>query len=69
VDTLFTLISPTVRAHLRMLSMISFAVRDEQFRQVLRSHGSREEIFEHARRVEQCFPVPAATVEHASRES
>ncbi len=69
VDTLFTLISPTVRAHLRMLSMISFAVRDEQFRQVLRAHGSREEVFEHVRRIEQFFPSPAANVEQAKRES
>jgi len=48
VHTLFTLISPTVRAHLRMLAIISFALREPGFKEVLRRQDSREEIMSHA---------------------
>ena len=40
VHTLFTLISPTVRAHLRMLSLLSFALRETSFREILKQQGS-----------------------------
>lgn len=59
VSTLFTLISPTVRAHLHLLSRIAFALRDPDFKQVIQRQGSRDEILREARRVEGTFAVPA----------
>jgi PTS system nitrogen regulatory IIA component len=61
VHTLFTLISPTVRAHLHLLSRIAFALRDPGFKQVIQRQGSRDEIFQEARRVEGSFASPAAS--------
>lgn len=52
VSILFSLISPTVRAHLRLLSRLSFALQDPGFKSVVTHHGSRDEIFAEARRVE-----------------
>lgn len=53
VDTLFTLISPTVRAHLHLLSRLSFALRDRGFKEAVLGQAAREEILaaaEHAER-------------------
>jgi len=36
VQVLFTMVSPTARAHLHLLSRLSFALRDAEFRQQLR---------------------------------
>src|SRR5262249_51041259 len=44
VDTLFVLISPTIRTHLRMLARIACALREERFRAVLKRRSSDEEI-------------------------
>lgn len=44
VHTLFTMLSPTVRAHLQMLARLSFALRQPDFAEVIARHGSREEI-------------------------
>lgn len=53
VGILFTLISPTVRAHLHMLSKLAFALRDPRFKEVITRHGSREEILAEAHRIEE----------------
>ncbi len=45
VHTLFCLISPTLRAHLHLLSKLSFALRDPGFKGAIERQGSREEIF------------------------
>src|SRR5258708_5511860 len=52
VTTLFTLISPTVRAHLYLLSRLGFALRDPDFKNSVLNQDSREEILEALRRVE-----------------
>jgi len=44
VDTLFTLVSPTVRAHLGLLSKLAFALRDGRFRQAVARRDSRQEL-------------------------
>jgi len=44
VGTLFTLISPTVRAHLHLLSRLSFALRDREFKEAVLRQAAREEI-------------------------
>ncbi len=53
VTVLFTLINPTVRAHLHLLSRLAFVLNDKGFRDVLKRQGSRDEIFAEARRVMQ----------------
>jgi nitrogen PTS system EIIA component len=50
VHTLFTLVSPMIRAHLHLLSHLSFALREPRFHQAIISQGSREEILDAARR-------------------
>ncbi len=44
VDVLFTLISPTVRAHLHLLSRLSFALRDPGFKEAIVRQAGREEL-------------------------
>jgi PTS system nitrogen regulatory IIA component len=53
VNTLFTLISPTVRAHLHLLSRLSFALRDQRFREAVLGQASREEILAAAEAAER----------------
>src|SRR5439155_1573995 len=52
VTTLFTLISPTVRAHLHLLSRLGYALRDPDFKSAILKQASRDEILEALRRVE-----------------
>lgn len=53
VNVLFTLVTPTVRSHLHLLSTLGFLLRDGDFRRVLEKAGSREEIMTALRRVEE----------------
>src|SRR6266704_2983102 len=46
VTTLFTLISPTVRAHLHLLSRLGFALRDPAFKSAVTRQTSRDEILD-----------------------
>lgn len=52
VGTLFTLISPTIREHLHVLSRLAFALHDPHFKEAIVRQGSRDEILDAARRVE-----------------
>ncbi len=52
VNCLFTLISPTVRSHLYLLSRLAYALRDSGFKDLILRQGSRDEIINEARRVE-----------------
>lgn len=52
VSVLFSLISPTVRGHLRLLSRLSFALSDRGFKDAVLRQASRDEILAEARRVE-----------------
>ena len=52
VNCLFTLISPTVKTHLYLLSRLAHALRDEAFRTVIKNQGSRDEIFSEIDRIE-----------------
>lgn len=45
VQILFPLFSPTIKAHLGILSRLSFALQNPDFRTALTNQGSREEIF------------------------
>ncbi len=55
VRVLFTAVSPTIRAHLRMMSHVAFALRDSAFKDAVLREASREEVFREARRVEASF--------------
>jgi PTS system nitrogen regulatory IIA component len=52
VDTLFSLVSPTVREHLYLLSRLSFAIRDPEFKVCLKRQAPAEEVLRHAQRIE-----------------
>lgn len=67
VSTLFTIVSPTVRSHLHLLSRLAFKLRDVEFRRILARQGSRDEILEALRRVRETgdtggtHPLPGGT--------
>lgn len=63
VHALFMVVSPTVPAHLRILSRLAFALRDEELRALLARRASADEIldrvaFIEATRTTGSFPVP-----------
>lgn len=52
VHVLFSIISPTTRSHLQLLSRLSFVLHDARLRQALIRHAPREEILGEIRRAE-----------------
>ncbi len=61
VGTLFTLTSPTVRAHLHMLSRLGFVLQNQEFKAALKRQASREELMETLARAEALLPTAPAT--------
>jgi PTS system nitrogen regulatory IIA component len=61
VFALFSMVSPTVRAHLHLLSRLSFALHDREFKSVILKQGSRDEILIAARRVEASLLASSPT--------
>jgi nitrogen PTS system EIIA component len=55
VSVLFTVISPTVKAHLHLYSLLGFGLRDPDFNKLIRGHAGREEIIEGIRRLHARF--------------
>jgi PTS system nitrogen regulatory IIA component len=62
VTTLFTLVSPTVRAHLHLLSRLAFTLRDQRFKTAVRTQASRDEIFSALHAAESALAPPPAEV-------
>ena len=60
VFALFSLVSPTVRAHLRLLSRLAFGLHSARFKDAVLRQASREDIFEEARRVEADLAASSA---------
>lgn len=60
VETLFTLICSTVRAHLSMLSKLSLALRDPAFEKAISNRESREAILSVANQLENA-PTPMSS--------
>ena len=56
VYCLFTLVSPTVKAHLHLLSRLAYVLRDKNLRHVLERQGGREEILSEIVRIESSLP-------------
>ena len=67
VFVLFSLISPTVRGHLRLLSRLSFALSDPGFKAAVLRQAARDEILAEARRVEQALR-PAEDIADQAQE-
>jgi PTS system nitrogen regulatory IIA component len=52
VHVLFAMVSPTVRAHLRLLSRLSFALHDAGFKKAVLREAARDQILRECQRVE-----------------
>ncbi|HNX27179.1 MAG TPA: PTS sugar transporter subunit IIA [Phycisphaerae bacterium] len=59
VNTFFTLISPTVRAHLHMLSRLGFVLQNKEFRSAIKKQAPREEIISSLAAAEATLPDAA----------
>lgn len=55
VYALFSLISPTVRGHLHLLSRLAYALRDNACKDAIARQGTRDEILNELRRVESAL--------------
>jgi len=56
VHTIFSMISPTIRGHLRLLARLSWALHDARFKFAVLRRAPEAEITEEAARIEACFP-------------
>jgi PTS system nitrogen regulatory IIA component len=56
VHTIFSLVSPTIKGHLRMLAKLSAALLDARFRNLIVRRAPAEQILAEATRVESTFP-------------
>ncbi len=52
VHTLFTIVSPTIRGHLNLLSKLAFSLREEGFKNAVLQQASREVILAEARKAQ-----------------
>jgi nitrogen PTS system EIIA component len=52
VHTLFTIVSPTIKTHLGLLSRLAFALRDKKFAQTIARRSCREDVLAEARRID-----------------
>lgn len=57
VHTLFTLVSPSVRAHLHLLSRLSYVLQDRDFKAALTRQASRDELIAAMSRAEAAIPA------------
>ncbi len=58
VHTLFTIVSPTMRSHIHLLSRLAFALRQPGFAAVIARHGPEQEILAESEAVDSGMPVP-----------
>jgi PTS system nitrogen regulatory IIA component len=58
VHTLFTLVSPTVRSHLGLLSRLAFALRQPDFRRAIAGQAARDQILAAAAAVDRAVRSP-----------
>jgi PTS system nitrogen regulatory IIA component len=61
VSTLFTLISPTIRAHLHLLSRLGFALRNQDFKTAVMQQASGDQILLTLKRAEQAMGLAATS--------
>lgn len=60
VHTLFTIVSPTTRAHLKLLSSLAYALREAEFAAVIARKALREDVLAAARHIDSLI-TPRAT--------
>lgn len=60
VNALFTLVSPTVKAHLHLLSRLAFALRDPEFKALIARQASRDQILAAAKQISDGLRHPLA---------
>ena len=60
VNVLFTLISPTVRAHLHLLSRLGYVLKNPEFKAAIKRQELRDVLLETLAAAEATIPVPAA---------
>ena len=60
VNTLFMIISPTTRAHLHLMSKLSFVLRDPDVQASIKRQDARQEILQQFERAEQSLVLPGA---------
>lgn len=65
VFALFSVVSPTTRAHLQLLSRLSFALRNPSFKEAISGQASRDDILAVARQVEDSIPTLEASASSA----
>jgi nitrogen PTS system EIIA component len=58
VHALFSMVSPTIRIHLHLLSRLAFALRDPKIKELISSQGARDEILNEIRRLETRMSDP-----------
>ncbi|NWF86156.1 MAG: PTS sugar transporter subunit IIA [Bryobacteraceae bacterium] len=62
VHALFSLISPTVRAHLHLLSRLAFSLRNPEFKKLVVEQASRDELLGFLRRTAETAAAPASRI-------
>ena len=67
VHTLFTIVSPTIKAHLSLLSKLAYGLHLPAFAAALAERASREEIFRQVNVFEAQLSAPTGAPEHQSQ--
>jgi len=57
VHTLFSMVSPTISAHLNLLSKLAFALRRPVFSELIIRQGTREEILQAVGEIDNAVPI------------
>jgi PTS system nitrogen regulatory IIA component len=65
VHTIFSMVSGTIRGHLYLLSRLSAALHDPEFKQAVLGRAEKDQIFAAARRVEQALSQHPPSAEDA----
>ena len=68
VNCFFTLISPTVKTHLYLLSRLAYALRDNKFKNIIKKQGSREEILSEIARIESILKQNQDSLEEGAKK-
>lgn len=62
VQVMFTVLSPTLRGHLHLISHLAAALNTDGFREAVMRQATREEIYAEARKVEESLAARRTTV-------
>ena len=66
IHTMFTIVCPTIRSHLRMLARVAMALRDAGFRSAIVKRAPRETIVREAERVDRATAATLPTPKQAT---